>query len=165
MLFLQRRAVELGWQLRRGDGAHHGGQAPRKVPEADGHPGICDRGDDDAGSLSQHHEDDGLPQGRPPVGVPRARRQAETRRVPGLQPLVPPRSPRCVERALVRDAVEGAQLIRLLAAKQDWEHPKKDVESRTGRHDGSQSSMQVLSNTRVHYYTFPSRIKNQQESR
>lgn len=98
-----------------GDGADLQPDAPRRVPGEDEDPGAGAGADEDAGDLPQHQRHDGLPQGRPPVGVPDAVRDGGGADggggEAGLQPLVPARRAGFLERAAVRLAAPGREGI------------------------------------------------------
>lgn len=104
----QRWTVELGRPVRQRDPTHKERHLPAAIPSEDGRAGVGAEGDEGPRDVPEHHTDDRLSEGRPPFDLPEAepggRGEEVSAEVPGLQPLVPPRSARRLERDPLRRA-------------------------------------------------------------
>lgn len=100
--FMQRGTVEFGWGVRQGDQADTGPGRAFILSTEDEDPRVSDEGDEDASDLPQHHEDVGLQEGCTPLDLQGAGLYGGEEEISvnpsGLQPLVPPRSSRYLER-------------------------------------------------------------------
>lgn len=107
--------MELGGAVPPGNGAHLQPELPEGPPREDDGSRTGPEADEDPGDLPQRQPPHRLPKGRAPFDlqkelqdVHRSDRLAEA---PRLQPLVPPRGPRRVERAALCGSAGGGERI------------------------------------------------------